>query len=57
MMPSGMTQLYQAERVMTMAEQRRADAELGLMAAGVARRGRRIVRALGSRALGFLATR
>ena len=46
MVPSGMTQLYQAERVKTVSEQRRADAELGMMAAGAARRWRRITRIL-----------
>jgi hypothetical protein len=46
MVPSGMTQLYQAERVKTVSEQRRADAEIGMTAAGAARRWRRIARIL-----------
>jgi hypothetical protein len=46
MMFYGATQQYQVERIRSAAEQRRADAELGMLAAGVSRRWRRIVRAL-----------
>jgi len=41
-----MTQQYHAERFRSAAEQRRADAELGMMTADVSRLWRRIVRAL-----------
>jgi hypothetical protein len=46
MMLIDMTRQYQAERIKSAAEQRRADAELGLLAAEVSRRWRRITRVL-----------
>jgi len=46
MMFYDMTQQYHAERFRSAAEQRRADAELGMMTADVSRLWRRIVRAL-----------
>jgi hypothetical protein len=42
MMFYDMSQQYHAERIMTGAERRRADAELGMMAAAVSRRWQRI---------------
>ena len=43
-MPYSLTGLHQAERRLTEAEQRRADLELGLMAARVSRRWRQVTR-------------
>ena len=44
MMIYDMTGQYQAERTMTAAEQRRADEQLGMMAAGVSRLWQRATR-------------
>jgi len=44
MMFYDMTQQYHAERIKTVAERRRADAELGMMAAEVSRIWRRVTR-------------
>ena len=44
MMICDMTLQYQAERIRTAAEQRRADEHLGMMAAGVSRLWRRATR-------------
>lgn len=44
MMFYGMTQQYQAERIKTATEMRRADAELGMLAADVSRLRRRLLR-------------
>jgi hypothetical protein len=51
MMFYGMAQQYHAERIRSAAEQRRADAELGMMAADLSGLWRRIVRALAPRAV------
>ena len=45
-MPYSLNLMYQAERRPTEAERRRADLELGLMAARVSRRWRRVTRAV-----------
>jgi hypothetical protein len=55
MMFYGGTQQYQAERIKSAAEQRRADAEAGMLAADVSRRWRRFVRALAGPLGGALA--
>jgi hypothetical protein len=44
MMLYDMSRVYHAERIKTAAEQRRADDELGMMAAGVSRRWQRLTR-------------
>jgi hypothetical protein len=54
MMLYDMSQQYQAERIKSAAERRRADAELGMMAADVSRLWRRVTRPL--RALGGFRT-
>jgi hypothetical protein len=49
MMLYDMSRMYHAERIKTAAEQRRADDELGMMAARVSRRWRRLTRPVRAR--------
>jgi hypothetical protein len=56
MMPYDMSRVYHAERIKTAAEQRRADDQLGMMAAGVSRRWRRLTRPVRARRAGSSGT-
>jgi hypothetical protein len=49
MMLYDVSRVYHAERIMTVAEQRRADDQLGMMAAAVSRRWRRLTRPVRAR--------
>lgn len=49
MMLYDMSRVYHAERIKTAAEQRRADDQLGLMAAAVSRRWQRLTRPVRAR--------